>query len=324
MSGTRISVDSIKIHGVGMDTPLITRCVSNVDHENGVTIEGPQSGNSYDEVLFVTQAIANLTWAARAIGSILANIPMLGTKCITADGSHPGVVLYGQKHDPCGVSGRASGSVNMAIVIPKCFVAITKVGGSVGQSAAADMRVIPVSTDGVARPWTKAHNVALPSSGIIVDEEYVIDAPQYSAGNYVLAKDAIQSWSIDMGNGITTIVGAGSIYPTAIDWTKSQPKISIPHTDLTVVNDNGGSADVPQEGKQIAGWIFPLIRRDPFADLKDLTDPSHAYIKAWGKVTPTKIASGSGAAAMAGELQVGCTEATGHTPLEATTSVALA
>src|SRR5262249_10182454 len=126
------------------------------------------------------------------------------------------------------------------------------------------------------------------------------------------------------GNQIQPILGAGSIYPTMIDWPKTQPKVTIPHQDLTVVNDNGGSADVPQEGKLISGWRLPMIRRDPNGSLVALAKASHGYLSLYGRVTPTRIANGSGANPLDGELSIGCTEVPGHAPIEVATSVALA
>ncbi|MGD9632543.1 MAG: hypothetical protein AB7G28_22780 [Pirellulales bacterium] len=303
----RFSIDSVQIHDVAMSSAVTFRCVGEVSVDNGMDILTPDSGGSYDEVAFVGAAKVEGAFACKALESLTDNVPIAAVKCITADGSHPGVRIFGQLHDPCGTAGRASGSVHLRITLAKCWLAIQRIAGTVGQSAVATVRIIGGSTDGSADPDDQAYNAALPTT-FIANEEFVIAEPTLATG-LVFLPDYISGWTYDSGLRITTKMGAGSIYNTGIDVEKIQPTLAINHEDPTIIDP----AKVPKRGRQvlITQTKFPLIKRSPFGGLISRASAEHLLMKCEGYCWAPRHFAGGGPTPVTGDLNIRCTEPSG-------------
>jgi hypothetical protein len=177
---TRHSNDSFQLHGVlngvAQSAAVTFRCLGNLRHQLGIAAIGPDTGAPYDEVKFVGEERPEILTSVMALRSLFDTVSALGTNCFTADGSHPGIMAFLQSHNPCAANARTAGSNHRKITVAKGQLIVTGFGGSRGQSASANIRVIELSTDGVARPDAIVQNAALPST-FIDDEEFVIHPP---------------------------------------------------------------------------------------------------------------------------------------------------
>jgi len=317
----RFSTDTVKLHGVGTDPAVTLRCLGDLSLDMGLGIIGPDSGNTYDEVRFLGQRVPEGSFGAYALKQILNNIPLLGVKCITVDGTHPGVEFYGQGHDPCGTNGRVAAGSHMKVATHgttgKAFLAVTRIGGSKGQSAMATVRAIICSTDGNGDPDIRVYNATLPTS-FVVDEEYVIGTPTIES--VAMDNHHVLSWQIDTGIAITPIIGAGSVYATTVDHTKTRPRITIEHDDPTWAQ----TSKIAFNGKKVlqANTKFPLIKRTPFAGLEALASAVHIRIAAEGMAYNARHYQASGSAVGTGQIVIECSEPAGGVPLVVTVDTA--
>lgn len=321
---TRFSNDSLQFHGVlngsGMSAAVTLRCIGQLTHSENLTVIGPDTGAAYRETRFVGERKPEITGTVMALEQILATLSLLGTNCMTADGSHPGVRAFMQSHSPCAANARTAGSNHRRLTFAKSHVLVTQIGGARGQSASANIRIIGLSTDGEADPEAFVNNADLPST-FVDDEEFVIGAPMVNG--ITIAADHVISWSLDTGIGITVITAAGSIYPTAVDITKVAPVIRIQHDDPTLLDASGG---LPADGIECAhaDTELTLIRRTPFGGLYPLDEPEHIKLTAAGYAYHSRAYDASGSAVGTGEITIECTEGVGGVPLTAAVNQALA
>jgi len=319
---TRFSNDSLQVHGVlngvAMSSAVTLRGLSQLAHNLNIQTIGPDTGAPYVETKFIGEMKPEITGTVAAIRTLLDTLSLLGTNCITDDGTHPGVRAFLQSHNACAPNARTAGSNHRRITVAKCQIIISSLGGSRGQSAAAQVRVVELSSDGNAISHLIVNNAALPST-YIVDEEFVIGAP--TIGSFAIAKDHIASWNLETGISFTAIVGAGSILPTIIDITKVAPKFTVQHDDPTLLDD----AKIPSKGLvcTLANTFFPLQKRNPMGGLVDVATAAHIKIAAAGYAMCTKHYDASGQATGTGEITLECTEGVGGVPLTVSTGAAL-
>lgn len=319
---TRFSNDSLQLHGVlngvAMSAAVTLRSLGQLAHNLGITTIGPDSGAPYNETRFVGERKPEITGTVVALETLLDTISLLGTNCMGSDGTHPGVRAFLQSHNPCAANARTAGSNHRQITVAKSQVLVTGLGGSRGQSATANVRVIELSSDGSASPEAIVNNAALPTS-FVADEEFVIGAPLIAGTQ--LAADHVASWQIDTGIAITVVTAAGSIYPTVVYITKVAPRITITHDDPTLLDD----AKIPANGVACthANTLFPLHKRSPLGGLYLPTETEHIEITAAGFAYHTRHYDAAGSAVGTGEIVIECIEGTGGVPLTATTGVAL-
>lgn len=315
---TRYSNDSLKLHALGMASAKTFRCLQNLSHNLNLATIGPETGAPYREVRFTGSQKPEINTSICALDSLLGFAPLLTPFCIAADGGHPGVVGFMEAHDACGTDGRSSGSTHMSVTSQLAKMIITRLEGRTGQSAWATVRIICLSVDPEDRPTVVVFNAALPT-GLILDEEFTIDAPTIAGIN--IAPDHISGWQLDTGQDVDVIIGAGSLRPTAIDWKKSSPKFTINHDDPSLLDD----AKIPYEGIVCAhaDTKFPLIRRDPFDGLVDRSETEHMKLTAAGMAYFSKHYDASGSATGSGEITIECTQPSGSVPVVVTRGIAL-
>jgi hypothetical protein len=307
------------INGVAQSAAVTLRCIGNITHNLGQAIIGPDSGAPYDETKFIGEMRPEIATTVMALSTLFNTVSALGTNCFTADGSHPGIRAFLQSHNPCAANARTAGSNHRQITVAKAQLLVTQFGGSRGQSAPATIRVVELSTDGVARPDVIVQNAALPGT-FIADEEFCITAPRVA--NFPLDADAVASWQIDTGIKLTAIVPAGSIFPTVVDITKVRPRWTIVHDDPTFLSD----AKIPHEGIVCthANTFAFLQKRSPMGGLVAAASTVHIKASMAGHARIDKHYDASGSATGQSEIQIESTEGVGGVPLTITTGVAIA
>lgn len=301
-----------------MSAAVTFRCVGNLTHDLGISTGGPESGHPYNETKFIMEAKPTIRTSVMALGSLFDTLSVLGTNCMTADGSHPGVRAFLQSHNPCAANARTSGSNHRRITTASAQVIITQFGGSRGQSASASITSHGLSTDGATNPDAIVQNAALPGT-FIDDEEFVIRAPLIASDQ--LAQDSVISWQVDTGININVITAAGSIYPTVVDITKIAPRWTITHDDPTFL----ASDKVTQSGVEctLANTYAFLQKRTPFGGLVDVATTSHIKVAMAGFAYFTTHYDASGSATGTGEIVIESTEGSGGVPMTVTTGVAI-
>lgn len=320
---TFFSNDSFELHGVLNATPMAAaktfRCLRDIDHNLGVTLVGPDSGATYDEVRFVGEKKPELTTAVAAIKTLLDTLSLLGTNCMTDDGTHPGVMAYMQSHGECSANARTAGATHQKVTIAKSHVLIPTLGGQRGATAYANVRVIELGEDAETEPHAVVYNVALPAT-FIKDEEFVIYPP--TIAGVVIPEKHILGWNLDTGIQATVIVPAGSIHPAYVDITKVRPRITIQHDDASLLD----AAKIPELGKACAHadtTLWLRARSTATGGMVAKATTSHIKITAAGWVYHSRRYQASGSAVGTGELTIEGIEGVGGVPLAVTTGVAI-
>lgn len=320
LTGVRFSNDTLQLNGVlntaAMSSAITLRCLQDINHDTGLTPIGPDSGAPYREVMYAGERKPELTTSVSAISTLMGALSALGTNCMTADGSHPGVQAFMESHNPCAANGRTAGSNHEKVTIASSQILITGLGGQVGQTAYANIRVVELSTDGEAEPHAIVFNVALPSS-YVFDEAFVITEP--TIAGYTMDPKNVVSWQIDPGVRLTVIVPASSIFPTAVDIEKVPAKFTMTHNDGKLV------ASLPESGFQCAhADTYGYFRqRTAYGGLVAKATTSHVKWTMAGFGMHTKRYSASGSGVASGEITIEALLGAGGVPLTVTTGVAI-
>lgn len=318
--GVRYSNDTLQLNGVlntaAMSAAITFRCLQDINHETGITTIGPETGDPYQEVRFVGERKPELTSSVAAISTLMGALSALGTNCMGSDGTHPGVMAFMQSHNPCAANGRTAGSNHQKVTIASSQIIITGLGGQVGQTAYANIRVVELSADGDAEPHAIVFNAALPSS-FITDEAFVISEP--TIAGFTIDPKNVVSWQIDPGVRLTVIVPANSIFPTTVDIEKVPAKFTMTHNDGKLV------ASLPETGWQCAhADTFGYFRaRTPYGGLVAKATTQHVKWTMAGFGMHTKRYSASGSSVSSGEITIESVKGVGGVPLTLTTGVAI-
>jgi hypothetical protein len=322
--GTRFSNDSFQLYGTfNGGTPMgaakTFRCLTDIDHDLGIKLVGPDSGATYDETKFVGEERPEVKTSIAAIETLTGLVSVLGQNCLTA-GSNPGARAFMQSHNPCATNGRTAGSAHQQVTIAKAHLIITSVGGNRGATAYAKLRVIELSTDGEAAPDAIVYNAALPGSPI-VDEEFIIGGTM-TIGAVSIADENILGWTLDTGITINAIIPASSIYPTVVDYTKVRPTLKVQHDDASLCD----AAKIPYGGLACthANTKFFLQKRTPLGGLYVKSASQHLKFTMAGFARHTKRYQASGSNVGNGEVTIESIEGVGGVPLTVTPLQAIA
>ena len=314
---TRVSFDSFKIHDDG-ETSVLVRVTNSAVHNLGIQTVGPDTGNPYNEVRYIGQQNETIELRSTALKSLINTISLLTGKCVEdGAGSEVGLEVYGQSHDPCGTSGRTSGSTHMKILAEHSHLLITGIQGSAGQDAEASVRAI-LLTDGTNPPSSAVFNVALPASPII-DEAYTIAQPQV-AGT-AIAKNAVKSVSLDTGIDIEPVTDVGTIYPGIVIVKKATPTIRIVVDDISGVDTLLGESAT---ACTLANSFIAFARRQDDAGIYDLSANQHIKIACEGTAYLNDKFNASGRNVGTAEIVIECTEPSSGVPLAPTVDTNLA
>lgn len=322
LTGTFYSNDSFElnalVNGVGMGAAVTLRCVSEITHDLNISVIGPDSGAPYPEVHFQGERRPEVTAAVAALKSLLDAVSPLGTNCITADGTHPGVRAYMQAHNSCAANARVAGSGHQRLTVAKAHLLVSSLGGQKGQTAYAQVRVINLSTDGETDPDVLVNNAALPGT-FVSDEEFVIYQP--TIAGFTMDPKFVMGWTLDTGISANVIIPADSIFPTHVDITKVAPRLTIQHNDASLMD----AAKIPAAGIACAhaDTRFFLRRRTVNGGLEPLASTVHIKGTLAGYAFHSKRYSASGSGVASGEVTIQSKEGVGGVPLAITTGVAI-
>jgi hypothetical protein len=322
--GTRYSNDSFQLFGTfnggtPMASAVTLRCLTDIEHNLGISTVGPDSGAAYDETRFIGEKKPELSTSVAALSTLLGLVNLTGQNCLTA-GANVGAAAFMQGHSVCAANSRVSGSTNQKVTVAKGQVLITSIGGNRGATVYAKVRLIELSTDGSTDPDAIVYNVALPSSPVI-DEEFVIGGTTV-IGGISIADEHLLGWTLDTGINISVIVPAGSVVPTAVDITKIRPRWRIQHDDTSLC----ASGKIPTDGIACthANTKFFLQKRTVMGGLVLPATASHIKITAAGYATHSKRYQASGSSVGTGEIMIEGTEGVGGVTMTATPGVAIA
>jgi hypothetical protein len=303
-----------------MASSVALRGVGSAGHRLGRTTAGPNSGNTYDEARFILEVEDEFSFGdVTALKSLLDNISPLIGKCITDDGTHPGVTLFGQSLDRCGTKGRGATGTHASVTAKLAHLLITEFGGSKNQLATASVRGVNLLKTGEARPSVTVYNATLPSS-VVADEAFKIGPVEVA--DTVLGEDEIVSVAIETGITVEVVKGLDG-YARTLLILKSMPRIRIAVEDSSLLAD----AKLDYEGIAAlhANTFVSFIALDPAGGNKALNGLHHIKVTANGRAYIEDHLSGGGPAVAGTTIVIETTEtAAGVAPLVVTTGVALA
>lgn len=203
---------AFRLHTVDMDSDpaIVFGGVTDLSHILEHELSTPETGGAFRASQAVVRQAPQIPIVSEALADILANIGLTG-KCITADGTHAGLAMYSQRHDPCSVGAR-SASTNHSVTFPSGHLFLESVqGDGVGSNARATMRAHAISGDGATQPWSVAFNVTLPTGAI--EKQYAIAKPTILG----VTLDKIESINVNYNPNFTTPNDAATIWPSEID-----------------------------------------------------------------------------------------------------------
>lgn len=273
---------ALVIHTTAEASAVKVGNITNLALPPGIATASPQSGSLYD---YFRSIVSEAFVAAITTESIAQILDTLGAiaKCITFDGTHPGVVMYGEKHDEC--LGRASGSVHNTYTIEDGLLVPLTLECSHGANATISMNAI--ATKGTNDPVQMAYNVALPT-GVTSDEVFGLGVCK--VGGQQL--DNVQSVSIDFGIQTMTKSGAGELAPQWASPSKIRPVISVTTTDPTIVD--AAKLDIEGTTALHTDTIFQLRKRAAYGKYVADATTEHIEITAAGLITIDQMHSASG------------------------------
>ncbi len=303
----RIFPDTLSLHGVGMVSALNIRTVQSLGHELGIQTTGPNSGNLQSEVRFLQQQSPELPVTTTALKSILDQISLLSGFCVTHDGTHDGLKIFGQGHDACGTLGRVAAGNHMQVLAKKAHTLITGIQGNAGGDASLTLRNICLVPDDASQaPTAVVYNATLPASPII-DEVYTIGIP--NVAGFAFAPDSVQSVSLSTNIEVETLIDVADIYPGDVVIAKARPEIRIVTDDPTALQ----ASNIPYGGsvcEHADTWI-DFAARNPYGGIKPKdSGTNHIRITAHGFAYVNSHFSASGGKGTA-EVVIECTEKPG-------------
>lgn len=317
---TRFAIDTMQLNAVGMGAAINFRGIGSGSHSLRRGTAGPNSGNTYDEFRFITDVDDEFSFSGvLALKSLLANVSPLTGKCVTDDGTHPGVTLFGQSLDRCGTKGRGAAGTHVSVVAQHAHMLVTEFGGSKNQLATATVRVINLLDTGQTRPTVTTYGATLPST-VLADEAFMIGAA--TVAGLAIPEDQIVSVQIDTG---MTVQAVKNLAGYAIDALvlKVAPTIRITVEDSSVLAD----AKINYEGVACthANTSFGFMALDPATGgIKSLAGAHHVKVTANGRAYLEEHLSGGGPAAAGSTIVIETTETSaGVAPLVVTTGVTL-
>lgn len=213
----------IKVHMVGMADPAYVGGVTSIRLQSNSEIRKERSASSvYADVATVASVRPTMQFTSQDIASALTALAWSGT-CMTADGTHPGLVAYGAKHDCSGIAaGSVHDSYTMAqgIVVPRTL--------SVDHRGNAEITYEALSSwDGTLDPVVRAASVALPTA--VASNRYTMEDLTIQ-GVSVAGKRQI---SIDFGHQIAQEGADSEPFDSVASIQSVQPVLTVRGVDTS-------------------------------------------------------------------------------------------
>lgn len=289
---SRHSNHSLKIHSTTEVAAVNVGLVSQLGFQLNSEISAPETGDPYDIAQAIISQRPQIPYGTHSLKSLLDLVSLTG-KCITGDETHPGVVMYAQKHDPCGTAGRAS-SNHLSVTFKHGHLTIGSMSASVGQDAMLNGVMHGKSVANVA-PYAASFAATLPT-GVVNNERYTL-------GKAVVlgtAVDRIISQQVDYNAAITLSNDADSIWPSIVDVEKVRTLVTLVTEDPEWLNATG-RIDPLGEACAHANTKIHWLRRHLTAPVSgggfyDFTGANHIMgtLAGYVHVSEPYAASGSG------------------------------
>lgn len=294
----RFSNHSLKIHTTAESSAVTIGLIGSLSIDRNDQMVSPEVGDPYEPAHLLVGQQPEIAFTTCCLRSMLDNVSSLLGKCVTSDGSHPGVVAYMQKHDQCGTNGRASGSNHMSRTVGLGHLFIESISGSRGGLVMVSGRVHGITSDGLVNPVTTGLAAALPT-GVVNNEVYGI-GKAVIGGTTI---DRIASLSMNFNPQFEKSNDADSIWPSLIDpqmvkmvtqITTEDPAIHtlIPPTGLWITHANSELyflkrtvATAAASGGAFADFDTSVHTKGSIAGFARLTSPYSASGSGTGTTT---------------------------------------
>lgn len=217
----------------------------------GTETASDEGGSLYDETRSIVAQLPEAQWTSKSLATWLTYIGLAGY-CISADGSHPGLRLFGQALNSCKTTPAAG--ANLRYTFNKGLIVLGELNAVRGQDATISLMVHAL-TDGTNAPVAIAYSsVTLPTS--LLTQQYTLGVCK--VGNVTLTD--LVSLNLKFGVQVTKKdPGPGSIWADDIAVKKIQPVAMFTLRDPTVLD----AASIPLGAKQAthAQTIIQLKKR---------------------------------------------------------------
>lgn len=286
---SRFSNHSLKIHSLA-ESATTLGLINSAGHQLNSEIGTPEHGDPYSIAQAILMQRPQIPFGTHALASLIDLVSLTG-KAISPDGSHPGVVLYAQKHDANGTNGRAS-SGHMSATYANGQLMINEISGSTGGFATLQGCMHGIATAASTAPYTVAFNATLPSTKV-ENELYGIGKPTVLG----VQVSRVRSVSVNYNPTIELSDDADSIWPTLVDiqkigcltrivtedptWLDAASRISplgdrAVHADTWVYFLKHALADVPVSGGKFLSFASEVHIKGLLCGLVHVSEPYQA------------------------------------------------
>lgn len=312
---------SLKIHTLS-ETPAVTiGTMTNLAHQLNSTVVAPETGDLFNVANVMVGQQPTIPFGTLALKTILDKIPTVG-KCITNDGTHPGVAMYGQSLDECQTLGRGAAGTHLEVLAPQGHIVIDQISAEKGGFVVITGTVHGLSADGSAFPFTEALNANLPGS-VIVNELFSLGKAEILG----ITVDRIQSVTVSYNAVIEKSDDADSIWPTVLDVLKVPVTVTIVTEDPAWLDPG---ARIEFEGSQAThantniNFLKHAYNVAPVSggSFEDFTAAVHTQATLAGLVHVTDHYGASGNAKSQTSIEIAPIEASGVAPIVWDTTVA--
>lgn len=246
-----------------------------------------ESGDIYDETMSILSQIIDAEQTHKCLDQILTYIG-LGGYCISSDGSHPGLTMFGRILGDC--KSPPGSTDNVSYTFPLGLACIGRIDARRGADATVTLMVKPL-TDGTNAPMAFANSsVTLPARSALVKNLFTIGACKIGA---VVLND-FSGLSLEFG--ITTSAMTpqqGSIWPDSVGIRKIQPTATFTGFDPRILDNSSG---IPLLGKQAthANTLIQFKKRLGYSSFVANATTQHIALTMNGMAYVTDVFTGSG------------------------------
>jgi hypothetical protein len=259
--------------------------VTDMQVDTGTETASDDSGNVYDETRSIVSQKPEAQLRLKSLASVLNYVGLAGY-CISSDGSHPGVRLFGRVLNDC--KSPPAATDNPRYTVGKGLVHLTSLSAQRGQDAEIGLAVHAI-TDGTNAPLAGVYSSVTLPTGLSV-EQYTLGHAR--VGNITISD--LASLQLDFGIQISgKDPDMGNVWPESVAVRKILPVLTMTCYNPTILDDSTG---IPLAGKQAthAQTIIYLKKRANYSTFVADGTAQHIRITMGGILTVTQAFSGSG------------------------------
>lgn len=285
---SRYQIGSVQLHTTDLNSGNAINIggITSLELNTGSETISDDSGAIYDESRSLLSQVPEFTITGKSIGTMLQYIGLTGY-CISADGSHPGLRIFGRVLGDCQTP--PASDANLRYTVAEGLIHLGELNAQRGQDATLSLMVHPI-TDGTNAPFAAAYTgITLPATSALAKEQFTLG--MCKVGNVVLSD--LQSMQINFGIELTEKTPLmGSVWPDSVAVRKVRPVITFTGFNPTILGDSA----FPLLGKQAthAQTLIQLKRRLNYTHFVDDEDTGHILMTVNGIATIRNVLSGSG------------------------------